>query len=102
MGNVKRNYLKTPGYPGARVLNTDTDPRPLPVPVGIIVPDGSDLEMLKEEIADWLITEQPVELVFDATPNRTYLAVVDDSFDPDDFVTLGKVLLSSYARCHIN
>ncbi|MEW9167031.1 distal tail protein Dit [Bacillus pacificus] len=87
---LKRNYLKTPGYPGARVLNTDTDPRPLPVPVGIIVPDGSDLEMLKEEIADWLITEQPVELVFDATPNRTYLAVVDDSFDPDDFVTLGK------------
>ena len=31
--------------------------RVLPVPVGIIVPDGSDLETLKEEIAEWLITE---------------------------------------------
>ncbi len=58
-------------------------------PVGIIVPDDGDLELLKEEIADWLITDQPVELIFDVEPNRTYLAVVDDSFDPDEFVKLG-------------
>ncbi|WP_144508939.1 distal tail protein Dit [Bacillus mycoides] len=86
---LRRNLLKVPGYPGARVLSTDTDLRPLPVPVGIIVPDGKNLETLKEEIADWLITEQPVELIFDAMPNRTYLAIVDDSFDLDEFVTLG-------------
>ncbi|RHW05859.1 distal tail protein Dit [Bacillus cereus] len=87
---LKRNFLKTPGYPGARLLGTDTDPRPLPVPVGIIVPDGTDLETLKEEIAAWLITEEAVELVFDATPDRTYLAIIDEDFNPDDFVTLGK------------
>ncbi|MEJ9258880.1 phage tail family protein [Bacillus thuringiensis] len=87
---LKRNFLKTPGYPGARLLGMETDPRPLPVPVGIIVPDGTDLETLKEEIAAWLITEEAVELVFDATPDRTYLAVIDEEFDPDDFVTLGK------------
>lgn len=87
---LKRNFLKTPGYPGARLLGTDTDPRPLPVPVGIIVPDGTDLETLKEEIAAWLITEETVELVFDATPDRTYLAIIDEDFNLDDFVTLGK------------
>ncbi|AHZ49085.1 phage tail family protein [Bacillus cereus] len=87
---LKRNFLKTPGYPGARLLGMETDPRPLPVPVGIIVPDGTNLETLKEEIAAWLITEEAVELVFDATPDRTYLAVIDEEFDPDDFVTLGK------------
>ncbi|MGN4870933.1 distal tail protein Dit [Bacillus cereus group sp. MYBK120-1] len=87
---LKRNFLKTPGYPGARLLGTETDPRPLPVPVGIIVPDGTNLETLKEEIAGWLITEEAVELVFDATPDRTYLAVIDEDFNPDDFVTLGK------------
>ncbi|PGL18227.1 distal tail protein Dit, partial [Bacillus thuringiensis] len=76
--------------PGARLLGTDTDPRPLPVPVGIIVPDGTDLETLKEEIAAWLITEEAVELVFDATPDRTYLAIIDEDFNLDDFVTLGK------------
>ncbi|TKH81130.1 phage tail family protein [Bacillus cereus] len=87
---LKRNFLKTPGYPGARLLGIETDPRPLPVPVGIIVPDGTNLETLKEEIAGWLITEETVELIFDATPERTYLAVIDEDFNLDDFVTLGK------------
>ncbi|MCU7665059.1 distal tail protein Dit [Bacillus thuringiensis] len=87
---LKRNFLKTPGYPGARLLGIETDPRPLPVPVGIIVPDGTNLETLKEEIAGWLITDETVELIFDATPERTYLAVIDEDFNLDDFVTLGK------------
>ncbi|PER27187.1 phage tail protein, partial [Bacillus cereus] len=87
---LKRNFLSVPGYPGARLLNTQTDIRVLSIPVGIIVPDGGDLELLKEEIADWLITEQPVELVFDVTPDRTYMAVIDEEFDPEEFVTLGK------------
>ncbi|MEH7782299.1 distal tail protein Dit [Bacillus thuringiensis] len=87
---LKRKFLSVPGYPGARLLTTETEMRVLPVPVGIIVPDGSDLETLKEEIAEWLITEKPVELVFDVTPDRTYLAVIDEDFDPEDFITLGK------------
>ncbi|MBJ8189175.1 distal tail protein Dit [Bacillus cereus] len=90
---LKRNFLSVPGYPGARLLNTQTDIRVLSIPVGIIVPDGSDLETLKEEIADWLITDQPAELIFNVEPNRTYLAVVDEGFDPDEFVTLGKGIL---------
>ncbi|MDK7418583.1 distal tail protein Dit [Bacillus cereus] len=90
---LKRNFLKTPGYPGARLLNTDTDPRPLPVPVGIIVPDGMNLETLKEEIAEWLITEQAAELTFDKQPDRTYIAVIDDDFNIDDFISLGKGIL---------
>ncbi len=91
---LKRKFLSVPGYPGARLLTTETEMRVLPVPVGIIVPDGSDLETLKEEIAEWLITEKPVELVFDVTPNRTYLAVIDEYFDPEDFVALGKGTLN--------
>ncbi|MGR3774581.1 distal tail protein Dit [Bacillus paramycoides] len=87
---LKRNFLSVPGYPGARLLNTQTEMRVLSIPVGIIVPDGSDLETLKEEIAAWLITEEAVELIFDVTPDRTYLAVIDEGFDPDEFVTLGK------------
>ncbi|MEF7656240.1 distal tail protein Dit [Bacillus thuringiensis] len=86
---LKRNFLSVPGYPGARLLNTQTEMRVLSIPVGIIVPDDGNLEVLKEEIASWLITDQPTELTFDVEPNRTYLAVVDDSFDPDEFVTLG-------------
>ncbi|WP_448160606.1 distal tail protein Dit [Bacillus cereus] len=91
---LKRKFLSVPGYPGARLLTTETEMRVLPVPVGIIVPNGSDLETLKEEIAEWLITEKPVELVFDVTPDRTYLAVIDEDFNPEDFVTLGKGTLN--------
>ncbi|ANV71926.1 phage tail family protein [Bacillus cereus] len=91
---LKRKFLSVPGYPGARLLTTETEMRVLLVPVGIIVPNGSDLETLKEEIAEWLITEKPVELVFDVTPDRTYLAVIDENFDPEDFVTLGKGTLN--------
>ncbi|MGW6145900.1 distal tail protein Dit [Bacillus mycoides] len=87
---LKRNLLKVPGYPGARLLSTDTEPRFLPVSVGIIVPNGANLETLKEEIADWLITEKPAELIFDVMPDRTYLAVIDENFDIDKFVDIGK------------
>ena len=91
---LRRNLLQVPNYPGARLLNTQTEIRVLSVPIGIIVPNGTDLETLKEEIADWLITDQPAELIFDVEPDRTYLAIVDDSFDPDEFVTLGQGVLT--------
>ncbi|ARJ21775.1 phage tail protein [Bacillus mycoides] len=87
---LRRNFLSVPGYPGARLLNTQTEKRVLSIPVGIIVPDGICLETVTEEIADWLITEQPKELIFDVEPDRTYLAVIDEEFDLDEFVNIGK------------
>lgn len=87
---LRRNFLSVPGYPGARLLNTQTEKRVLSIPVGIIVPDGICLETVTEEIADWLITEQPKELIFDIEPDRTYLAVIDEEFDLDEFVNIGK------------
>ncbi|MDZ4418102.1 distal tail protein Dit [Bacillus cereus] len=90
---LRRNLLNTPSYQGARLLSTDTDMRVLPVPVGIIAPNGIGLERLKEEIASWLITEQPAELIFDIENERTYLAVVDEEFNIDEFVDIGKGVL---------
>ncbi|PEQ47302.1 distal tail protein Dit, partial [Bacillus cereus] len=90
---LRRNFLKTPGYPGARLLSTDTETRPLPIPVGVIVPDGTNLETLKEEIAEWLMTENPAELIFDVMPDRTYMAVIDEDFDIDKFIDIGQGIL---------
>ena len=59
-------------------------------PCGIIVPDGTDLETLKEEIATWLITEQATELTFDTKLDRTYIAVIDEDFNVDNFMSLEK------------
>lgn len=61
---VKRNFLSVPGYTGARLLNTQTEMRVLSIPVGIIVPECSDLETMKEEIAEWLITEYNQQNLF--------------------------------------
>ncbi|WP_242265603.1 distal tail protein Dit, partial [Bacillus cereus group sp. BfR-BA-01327] len=90
---LRRNLLNAPSYQGARLLSTDTDMRVLSVPVGIIAPNGIGLERLKEEIAFWLITEQPAELIFDIENERTYLAVVDEEFNIDEFVDIGKGVL---------
>ncbi|MBK5433407.1 distal tail protein Dit [Bacillus sp. TH25] len=87
---VRRNFLSVPSYPGARLLNTQTEMRVFSVPVGIIAPSGTDIKVLKEDIADWLITDQPKELIFDAEPDRTYLAVIDEEFDVDEFVDIGQ------------
>ncbi|MGG0207826.1 distal tail protein Dit [Bacillus mycoides] len=87
---LRRNFLSVPDYPGARLLNTQTEMRVFSVPVGIIVPSGAKLEILKEDIADWLISDQQKELIFDVEPDRTYLAVIDEEFDIDEFVDIGK------------
>ncbi|MEQ3562544.1 distal tail protein Dit [Bacillus thuringiensis] len=48
---------------------------------------------VKEDLADWLYTEQPAELVFDDELDRTYLALIDGSVDLDEIVNRGKGLL---------
>ena len=50
MGTIETEFLSTPGYPGARLLNTQTEMRVLSIPVGIIVPDDADLEMVKKKL----------------------------------------------------
>ncbi|MFA2809347.1 distal tail protein Dit [Bacillus mycoides] len=87
---LRRNFLSVSDYPGARLLNTQTEMRVFFVPVGIIVPSGAKLEILKEDIADWLISDQPKELIFDVEPNRTYLAVINEEFDIDEFMDIGQ------------
>ncbi|MDZ5610546.1 phage tail family protein, partial [Bacillus pseudomycoides] len=55
---------------------------------------GADLQKLKEDLAGWLITEEAQELVFDAEPDRIYLAVVDETFDPEELVNIGQGVIT--------
>ncbi|MBL3753692.1 phage tail family protein [Bacillus cereus group sp. TH43LC] len=87
---LRRNFLSVPSYPGARLLNTQTEMRVFSVPVGIIAPPGIDMNMLSEDLANWLITDQPKELIFDTEPDRTYFAVVDEDFNADEFIDIGQ------------
>ncbi|PEA85648.1 distal tail protein Dit, partial [Bacillus thuringiensis] len=71
---LERTFLEVPHYPGGRLIRTQTKMRKIIVPVALLYDSPQEAEKLKEEIADWLITEQPQELIFDDEQDRTYLA----------------------------
>src|SRR5690606_21362929 len=56
--------------------------------------DISDLQKVKEDLAEWLIHDEPKELVFKDEPDRTYYAVVDGSLDLDELVRWGEGVIT--------
>jgi predicted phage tail component-like protein len=91
---VKRNLLTVPNRAGAYHKSTDIDIRTLEVPVRIKAEDIADLQKIKEDLADWLITESVEELIFDDEPDRTYYAMIDGELDLDELVNRGKGTLN--------
>ncbi len=92
---IKRNLVKVPHRPGAFFINTETEERRIDVPLVIKAKkDMADLQKIKEDLANWLITEQPAELIFDDELDRTYLAFIDGSIDLDEMVNRGKGVIT--------
>lgn len=91
---LERTFLEVPYYPGGRLIRTQTKMRKIIVPISLLYDSMDEAEKLKEEIADWLITEQPQELIFDDEKDRTFLAVVDETLDLDQLVDLGEGTLT--------
>ncbi|WP_371399469.1 distal tail protein Dit, partial [Bacillus toyonensis] len=92
---IKRNLVRVPHRPGAFFINTETEERRIDVPLVIKAKkDIADLQKLKEDLANWLITEQPAELIFDDELDRTYLAFIDGSIDLDEMVNRGKGVIT--------
>jgi predicted phage tail component-like protein len=87
---LKRNFVTVPGMAGAYLQNTDVDVREIEVPVRIIDAEKVGLQKIKEDLAAWLVTDSPCELIFDDEPDRIYYAVVDDTVDFEELVMLGK------------
>ncbi|MBX9972542.1 distal tail protein Dit [Cytobacillus firmus] len=82
---LRRNLLSIPNMPGALLEGTDTNVRIIEQPIFIKGENKYDLRKLEEGLADWLITDQPQELIFPDEPDRVYYAVVDGSLDIEDF-----------------
>jgi predicted phage tail component-like protein len=88
---VERLYQEVPNRPGLHMKKKrKTNPRLLDIPVVIQAEDIEDLQKLKEDFASWLIHDEAKPLVFDDEPDRTYYAVVDGTFDLNEFVNLGQ------------
>ncbi|WP_252195617.1 distal tail protein Dit [Bacillus mycoides] len=92
---IKRNLFRVPHRPGAFFIHTETEERRIDVPLVIKAKkDMADLQKIKEDLANWLYTEQPAELVFDDELDRTYLAFIDGSIDLDEMVNRGKGVIT--------
>ncbi|MBW3492444.1 distal tail protein Dit [Bacillus sp. FDAARGOS_1420] len=92
---IKRNLVRVPHRPGAFFIHTETEERRIDVPLVIKAKkDMADLQKIKEDLADWLFTEQPAELIFDDELDRTYLAFIDGSLDLDELVNRGKGVIT--------
>ena len=85
---IEREIIEVPGRPGGILRNTKVKPRILPI--NITIKGVEDLEKAKEEIADWLITDQPAPLIFPDDPERKYYAVIDGEDQLDYVFLFGK------------
>lgn len=87
---IEREIIKVNGLAGGHLIRTNTDVRRIEVPVILRASNQADMQKQKEDLAKWLITEDPKELIFDDELDRTYLAVLDGSADLDELVFRGK------------
>jgi predicted phage tail component-like protein len=88
---IKRNILTLKGLPGGHLDDTETQPRTIGVRV-MVKNNGtfSDLQKLKEDMAEWLITDGAEELIFEDEAGRVYFAAVDGNLDLEELVTVGR------------
>ncbi|MFZ7945657.1 distal tail protein Dit [Neobacillus sp. 19] len=86
---ISRQLLTVPGMAGAYLSETNTDVRVIEVNVEISADSADELRKQSEDLAAWLYTKEPVELVFDDEVDRIYYAVVDGTFNPEEIVSHG-------------
>lgn len=87
---VTRQFVSAPGMTGAHLSYTETQIREITVPITIEAKNIKDLQKVKEDLAEWLIHDEPKELVFKDEPDRIYYAIVDGSLDLDEIVRYGR------------
>lgn len=91
---IEHEFIEIPSRPGAYVKSKNVKVRQINVPVWIKGENISNIQKLKEDLAEWLITDSPVPLVFDDEPDRIYYAEVTGSFDPEEIVNFGTGVIS--------
>lgn len=78
---VQRNTLTVPGMPGGHLSSTEIEPISFIQPIAYIAKDDNHALQIKDELAEWLITDKPAPLQFDDEPGRTYYAIVQNTIE---------------------
>lgn len=85
---VERNIMSITGMPGAHLQGTEIKPLEFGQPIAYVSKDDkSDLE-LKDELAEWLITDEPAPLEFDDEPGRIYYALVQNTIEDFERISI--------------
>ena len=87
---ISRNLITVTGMSGAHLSHTDVQVRVITVPVLVKAENISDLQKVKEDMADWLVHDEPKELIFKDEPDRAYYAVVDGELELDEIFSTGR------------
>src|SRR5690625_1342193 len=85
---------------GAHLSQTDTQVRVISVPILIMAESFSDLQKIKEDLAEWLIHDEPKELIFKDEQDRSYYAVVDGELELDELVRWGDGVITFICTDH--
>lgn len=87
---ITRNLLRVPNMPGAYLQSSETEIRTISQPIVLNGIDRFDVRKLEEDLASWLVTDEPKELIFDDEPDRVYFAVIEGGLDIEDIVRFGR------------
>lgn len=88
------DLINVPGRPGAILSQSNTGVRTLYVPIIVHYRDFQELQKIKEDMATWLIHDNPKELKFFDEMDRAYFAVVDDVLNLDELLRVGKGVIT--------
>ncbi|MGN8647881.1 distal tail protein Dit [Gracilibacillus sp. HCP3S3_G5_1] len=77
----RNNLVYAPGMPGAYYKDETIDVLYITQPVGFVVKDDADALAKKDELTEWLLTGEVVELQFDDEPDRTYFAKLEGTIE---------------------
>lgn len=91
---IEHEILEIPGRPGGLISSKKIKVRQINIPVRIYTKGFESLQKAKEDLAAWLITDEPKELIFSDEPDRVYYAQVTGELNLDEIVEWGEGVIS--------
>jgi predicted phage tail component-like protein len=86
---LEGTFLKVPKRAGAYYFGKSTDMRNIAFDFTIMADSQQDLWKKAEWLTNWLITEEPAELVINDEPDRIYYALLMDETELNDIAAMG-------------
>lgn len=90
----EEEIIEIPGRPGGIITSEKKKVRRLNIPVRVYKKGFDSLEDVEEDLAAWLVTDEPKPLIFPHKPNRTYYAKVTGELILDEYPEWGVGVIS--------